>query len=238
MEGEVELTMPAGWKVEPAGPQRVDVPVRGNATLAFNVSVGTSNLLHNTNRGLLQVSSLGRPAEPALPVVLAGARRWLISDPIPLDSDAAHALERSYPPEASLAGRLSRSSAEGWKTEAGLDNAVPLSSDWIGVRYARLFLHSPKAQEVRVGIPGTCPRKLWVNGTLVHTVSTRSLLRPNYGGDGVSYADASLAEGWNDVMIMYVREEGSPAFEGHFMLATTGLFHGIHDVEWTKLPWE
>jgi hypothetical protein len=238
MEGEVELSMPAGWTTEPAGPQRMEVPVRGSTTLAFKVSVGMPGLLRNSNRGLLCASSLGRPAEPALPVVLAGARRWLISDPLPLDSDAADTLERAFPLEASVAGRLSPSTAEGWTIAAGLDNAVPLPAAWTGVCYARLFLHCPTAREVRLGIPGNCPRKLWVNGRPVHTVPSSSLLRPNYRGDGLSYTDSSLVAGWNDILIKYVRQSGMPAFEGHFTLATTGLFHGIHDVQWTSLPWE
>ena len=153
MQGDVEVSMPAGWKVEPAGPQHVEVPVRGTTTLAFSLSVGSAKALHNANHGLLQVSSIGRPVEPALPVVVVGARRWLVSDPIALASEASSALEQFFPAEAALAGRFSPSTAEGWIIVAGPDNAVPLPTDWTGIRYARLFLRSPRALEARIGIP-------------------------------------------------------------------------------------
>jgi hypothetical protein len=152
---------------------------------------------------------------------------------------AAELLDHAFPPERASADRLSPASAEGWHGAHSLDYAVPLPPDWAGVRYARLFLHSARPRDVRLGVPATCPRKLWVNGALVLTVPEPSLFRPNYGGDHHSYVDVPLEQGWNEVLIKYARDPESPAFAAHCIVATPGpFFHGIHDVEWTRLPWE
>jgi hypothetical protein len=117
------------------------------------------------------------------------------------------------------------------------DNALPLPEDWTGVLYARIHLHSREGREVRIGIPATSLRRLWLNGKALHEVRESSLLRPNYNGEGASYINTVLDQGWNTVLIKYVRESGMPPFAAHFMLSSTGrLFHGLHDVGWTRLP--
>lgn len=239
LELEVHLKAPDGWHVEPAGSRRLDVAVGGTAAIDYMLAVSDPARVHNSNRAMLQVTPVGRPAEAAIPVVLAGARRWLLQGPLPFESvSPVAALDHLYVAEQPVADRLSPAIAEGWQIAASLENSLPLSESWVGVQYARLFLHSAMEREVRLGIPATCPRKIWLNGEMVHAVPQGSLLRPNYGGDGESYVDTHLREGWNEVLIKYVREAGSPAFAAHFILATTVIYHGIHDVEWTALPWE
>src|SRR5579862_6942667 len=132
-------------------------------------------------------------------------------------------------------GTLSDCLPSGWHVAAALDNALPamLGADWTGVRYARIFLRSDREREVQLGIPATCPRKIWLNGRPLHESRQRGPLRPNYDGDKTSYADATLTQGWNDVLIKYARDAKCPSFVAHFILTTTGLHAGIHDVAWT-----
>jgi len=193
----------------------------------------------NSNTVMLVAQPRGRPAEPVVPIVLVGARRWQVWGPYNAAGDADALLDAPLAPEEGL-GQTVQEEAHtgGWRIVAGLDNALPLDDDWIGVTYARLFLWSAEAREVRLGVPATCPRRLWLNGQVVHEARQRGPLRPNYGGDHVSYADTALRQGWNEVVIKYTRDAQCPPFAAHFMLSSTGLFHGLWDVGWTRLPWE
>jgi hypothetical protein len=239
LAADVTLAAPAGWQTSPAGTLRLDLPIGGTVTLDYALAVSDPVRIGNSNRAWLQVTLEDRPAEAAIPVVLVGARRWLLLGPLPSGAASlTEALDYAHAAELAIAGPLAPAVAEGWHGAPGYDNALPLPADWIGVHYARLFLRSAWAREVRMGVPASCPRKLWLNGELVHSVPNTSLLRPNYGGDHDSYVDVQLREGWNEILVKYVRDSGSPAFAAHFTLATTEIFHGIHDVAWTRLPWE
>jgi ADP-ribosylglycohydrolase len=245
---DAHLAPPAGWAATPTAPQTVSVPAHESATLRYVLHVDEPVHVRNSNRATLLVQPRERPAEVAVPVVLVGARRWLLWGPEAAgDADAGALLDRPRAPEDFLArgGSASRLEAEGrgsgWHVSHAPGNALPdtIEPDWTGVLYARLFLRSPRAQDVRLGVPATCPRKLWLNGRLVHEVRRPSLLRPNYSGDGASYVDSALERGWNDVLIKYARDASAPPFTAHLTLSTTGrLYHGLVDVEWTCLPWE
>jgi hypothetical protein len=229
LRAQVALRVPSGWSVRPKGAQGIDVGAREEQRLTFSVRVDEASSLRNSNRALLEVVPEARPAEPAIPVVFVGARRWQIWGPRPMDAASpADALDAPQASDQQVAGD--------WRTHSAPDNALPLPEDWTGIVDARLHVHSPRRQEVRLGIPGTSPRRLWLNGTSLHTVREASLLRPNYGGDHVSYVDTTLEEGWNSVVIRYVRTADLPPFAAHFTLATTGLYHGIYDVGWTQAP--
>ena len=51
------------------------------------------------------------------------------------------------------------------------------------------------ARVATIGIPGSGPRKLWVNGALAVDCFSRRPLRPNYNGDGEAYAQVDLRPG-------------------------------------------
>ena len=245
---DAHLVPPAGWAATPAAPQSVSVPAHGSLELHYALRVEDPAHVHNSNRAVLAVQPQERPAEPAVPVVLVGARRWLLWGPEAAgDGDAVALLDLPYAPEDRPAhgGSEPRLEAagqgDGWHISHAIDNALPdtIGPDWTGVLYARLFLWSSRPQDVRLGVPATCPRKLWLISRLVHEVRRPSLLRPNYGGDGISYVDGALEQGWNEVLIKYARDASAPPFAAHFTLSTTGrLYHGLVDVEWTCLPWE
>jgi len=236
---ETELTAPAGWTARPTGRFTTTVPPHGHVELRYVAHAAAPAHVGNSNTVMLVAQPRGRPAEPATPIVLVGARRWQVWGPYNAAGDADALLDAPLAPEEGL-GQIAQEEAHagGWRIVAGLDNALPLDDDWIGVTYARLFLWSAEAREVRLGVPATCPRRLWLNGQAVHEARQRGPLRPNYGGDHVSYADTALRQGWNEVVIKYTRDAQCPPFDAHFMLSSTGLFHGLWDVGWTRLPWE
>jgi hypothetical protein len=88
-------------------------------------------------------------------------------------------------------------------------------------------------------VPANCPRKLWLNGELIVESAKCRPARPNYNGDGESYAPVTLRQGWNEILLKFVRAAGAEAFEGHLIHTTPdSLRAGLVDVRWTCLPWD
>jgi len=50
--------------------------------------------------------------------------------------------------------------------------------------------------------------------------------------------DVTLNQGWNAVSIKYTRDAALPPFAAHLTLSTTGLYDGLTDVRWTRVPWD
>ncbi len=103
--------------------------------------------------------------------------------------------------------------------------------------YLRHYIHSPNNRDVRIGLSSSCPFSMWFNGKLIHEVKTEGISRPNYAGDGRSYVDTKLGEGWNQVFIKLVRKDRP--MEAHFTIAGSAPFyHGFADLIECKFPWE
>jgi len=238
---DVSLAPPKGWTVAPAAVHQVDVPAGGVLDLPYTVGADVPALIRNTNRALLTVQPRGRPAEQAVQVALLGARRWLLrgDDGTPPSDDAPAAM--SAPPLVVAP----EGPGEDWRAAYAPGNALPDDIDrwWTGMLHARLYLWSPSARDVRIGVPATCPRALWLNERLVLEACDYDVLRPNYGhggGDGASYVDTALREGWNEACVTYTRDaDGArPPFAAHFTLSTPDMYDGIVDIEWTRAPWD
>ena len=244
---DTTLTSPVNWMVEGAEPAEVRLNAGDSTTLHYTLSAPRPELIHNSNTALFVAQPRTYPATYRIPVVLLGARRWQIWGPEEgQGQDADTLLDQEGQPEkglqhaGSVAEHTGKENAADWRVADAEGNALTAlaGTNWSGTFYARLFLWNPQQREVRMGIPATCPRKLWVNGQLLHQSYERSLLRPNYGGDGVSYANMMLQQGWHEVLIKYTRDQNGPDFAAHFTLSTTDLYKGIVDIGWTQLPWE
>jgi hypothetical protein len=239
IKAQCALAMPPGWQVEGSAAQEVTVPPQGLTAIPWQVTPPAAASLENSNTLYLQVQPQARPAQAAAPVVLIGARRLRLSGPYPLDGATdAEVFERRLPPEqgdgASAAGRPGT-----WQTAHAVDNALPLPQEFTGALYVQTYLWSPVARTASIGVPGTLPRKFWVNGAEVLATFTYPPLRPNYNGDGMSYAPAALREGWNEVLIKFVRKAGAPLAEAHLVATTDdNLRHSLVDLRWTQLPWD
>jgi hypothetical protein len=80
---------------------------------------------------------------------------------------------------------------------------------------------------------------MWVNGELVVQSFRYSLLRPNYGGNGESYTTVRLCQGWNEVLLKFVRSAESAPFACHFMISDAGKLHdGLPSLGRTRMPWD
>lgn len=232
----LSLSAPAQWQVEPAGDTSCIIPSYSHISQRFTIQVDDPAFLANSNQLHLQIRIQERPAESIIPVVFVGARHWLVWGPEPSSGiDADELLDQAEQTEPyDAAGQL----APGWHVFAAEGNALPdqIGSDWVGSVRAHLALWNPRERPVRIGIPATCPRVLWINGQQAHRTHDRTRLRPGYIDDGASYIDARLRQGWNTLSLAYTRGETDPLFAAHLTLADIGLYSGLTDVVWTHHP--
>jgi hypothetical protein len=239
IKAQCALWASPGWQVEEAAAREAVLGPRERVTLAWQVTAPAAAQLENSNTLYLQVQPQQRPAQAAAPIVLVGARRLRIAGPYPLEGATdAELFERALPPEQGD-GVTADGRPGPWQIAHALDNALPLPPEFTGALYVQTFLWSPMARSVSIGVPGTLPRKFWVNGAEVMASFTYPPLRPNYNGDGMSYAPAALRKGWNEVLIKFVRGAGNAPAEAHLVATTDdNLRHSLVDLRWTRLPWD
>lgn len=235
IKASTTLSLPPGWSFTTTPHQEIRIPALGSITLDYTIEVKSAAHVQNSNTAYFTVQPHMRPAEHAIPLIFVGARRWQIWGPQAGEGSADTRLEQSGEPE-----QAQDTLASEWQIATAEGNELPtaISTNWTGTLYARLYLWSKEAREARLGIPGTCPRKLWLNNQPILQTLQRSHLRPNYGGDGLSYINTELKAGWNEVLIKYTRDANDPAFAAHFTLAAPELDRGLVDIGWTQLPGE
>lgn len=245
---ECELLLPAGWQpAQTASLMRtIDVPAASSVAIELNVTLPQPVQVANTNRLLLSVSSAGRPAQPAIPIVLIGANRYLRSDVYAANGRSDEELfEQALEPEHSAPEGpiLTGDGRPGnWTDFYALDNALPLEDvfNQSGALYIRTYLWNPGEQcDVWLGAATNCPTKMWVNSELNLQLFRYPLLRPNYRGERGAYAKVQLRNGWNEVLLKFVRAEDAPPFECHVVLSdATELHHGLFTIGRTRTPWD
>jgi len=230
LEVKVSCKFPVGWDVTPKEKGLVVQP-QEEVSLPFSVQVYDINALSISNRGSVTVSVKGRPQIEEVPIVFVASNKWLVSERFDGNIDA----------ELHLEGELNPSGVGGnWKVANFDENELviePYFDGKDGIIYLRYYVYSPDTRVVRVGLPSNCPFKIWLNGVKIYEVKTEGMLRPNYGGDGRSYVDTVLKEGWNQFFIK-IERRGKPV-EAHFIIATGDKFHhGVADLIGCKFPWE
>ena len=127
-----------------------------------------------------------------------------------------------------------------WNIIDFFDNELRIEENFhgkSGVIYLRHYVYSLDERDVRVGLPSNCLFQIWLNGNTIHKVQAEGILRPNYAGDGRSYVDAKLKEGWNQFFIKVIRKD--KPVQAHFIIAGSAPFyHGFADLIECKFPWE
>ena len=127
---------------------------------------------------------------------------------------------------------------------AGLDNGIPLEDVFTGpgALYVQTFVHSPVARpRCWFGAPASCPVRMWVNGEYLTQCAEYRPFRPNYGGTGIhgqAYDRVSMREGWNEILLKFVRHADAPPFISHLLLCLDHWHTGLTDVGRTRFPWD
>jgi len=222
LKSDITINLPEGWEAQPRYLENVELQ-RGENIINFEIIVKNVKYINQSNRGNIRVVIHERPSLVDIPLVLLGARRWIILR-----------TEKELDPEKIF------DTTKDWQIVDFEDNELkvePYFKNSPGVLYLKHFVLSHEDKEIWAGVPSNCPFKLWLNGKLVHKVDIPRIPRPNYGGDGSSYTNITLKKGWNQFMIELTRED--KPVNAYFVVSTSDIYHhGITDIIENKLPWE
>jgi len=228
LDVEVLVRAPEGWSVQPKV-KKITIEPEAEFVCNFSIKVDEIKMLDISNRATLCISVKGRPQLEEIPLVFIAANKWLISKVF--EGMKVSSLEENPEPAGIN---------ENWTVANFFENELKLEEEFRGrpgFIYLRHYVYSPDTREVRVGFPSNCPFWMWLNGNMIHKVESEGILRPNYGGDGRSYVDTKLREGWNQFFIKVVRKE--KPIQAHFIISTVDRFHhGFADLVEYKFPWE
>ena len=231
LELRAAISGPNGWTLDLA-PRSLTLPPYGEAQLECSVLAPAPELLDNRNLLQLHLEAAGRPAEPALPIALVGARRLRSAGPFTAaGASEADLFATEFEPE-----REGRPGS--WSEGYAIDNALPIGDMApASALYLQTYLYSPEAIEAWIGASASCPVKLWVNGAPVVEDFAHRPIRPSYSGNAESYATVQLAGGWNELLLKFVRGADAPAPEAHLLVSSADTLHdGLDGLLWTRLP--
>jgi ADP-ribosylglycohydrolase len=238
--GTMQIHLPAHWTLgSDAGSEEFNLPGQGRLARQYRASASPSEIF-DSNLGTIQVRLDERPALEALPLVLLGGNRWLVSpvDTEARDADSSRAAHRG----------LMTSCPTGWLEFWSPGNELMIEPMFQGRPGVMKLLHcieSPSEQEVIIGFSNNSRMKMWLNGEFLHETRETTPIRPNQGnggGDGANYTEAILRKGMNQVLIQLERFD-TPV-EAHFTLGKPDrtyfkcLGHAILGLRRSLLPWD
>jgi ADP-ribosylglycohydrolase len=238
LNGEIRVHLPDTWHLEPAAPVPFGLAAQERGEFVFRVTAATA-AINDTNCSTIEIALRERPALPALPLVLLGGFRWIVSPLFPGTLETPTGVDE---------GTIFRSVPAAWRERwlPGNDQRPEeLFGGRAGVVYLLHYIRSPEAQEVIIGVSNTRRMRLWLNDTLAHTTTAVTGLRPNQGnggGDGANYKECLLQAGWNQILIKL--ERGTEPLAAHFTLGRPDrkyfkcLGHSVLGLNRSGLPWE
>jgi len=182
--------------------------------LFYNISAG-QDAIQETNRGFLLVEAEEEPALPAVPLVLLGGSKWLIS---PLFADKTLEEDCGIPED-----RIFSAAPAGFRVQWNPGNDLRVADRFTqkGVVYALHHIYSQEDKDVVLGVPNNGRMRLFLNGELIHETKVTVPLRANLGnggalGDLSNYQVSKLQKGWNQILIKL--EMVMEPQEAHFTL--------------------
>lgn len=171
--------------------------------------------IRETNRLWAMIEITGEPAIPAIPIVLLGGNKWLIS---PLY--AKKTLEDECGVEED---KIFEHCPEGFQAKWNPGNRLNLGEHFYesGVVYALHHIYSEEEKEVVLGVPNNGRMKLFLNGSFIHETANLVPVRANLGNGGAlgdlnNYKVTRLKQGWNQILIKLEMVE-SPQ-DAHFTI--------------------
>ncbi len=187
------------------------LPINGGDGTSFEMrisangpqSIGKSICLY------LRLVVEGRPFGEAVPIVLAGARRYEIS--------------------------RSRDDAADWRRvsfSGDLLAVEPFFEGKPGTLFLKHDVHFPQSEaDTTIGVPTDGMMKLWMDGELIHQTGRRVPYRPSLRDDESNYIHLPVSAGWHQFVIELTRD--TAPIQASFTLARGALQHGWHDAERT-----
>jgi len=243
LSGTVQIRLPEGFTLEGkskrifelAGLEEKDV-----GTVV--VTAAKPGHILTRNVGWVEICLEGRPAIEAVPLVMIGARKWLVSELIP------NAVLETANFTFNTVDGLPK--PENWRTVTWPGNELvvePLFEGKPGVLGLLHYFKNPISRTVHISVPNNSRMELFVNGSFIKKTSHSVPCHPSFWGDcdpelqwadiHINTADVNMPEGWNCVFIkLERRDESVRAFLN--LSHDPRLLHGCDDVEQTRFPWE
>ena len=210
----IQLELPDGFYLKGKGTTQLVLPPEGDAQMIYEICADAAQI-RETNQCWLKIRICGEPAIPAIPIVLLGGNRWMISRLYPdkTIADDCCVDEQSWfvrPPEQF---------EEQWNTGNDLGLGTRFSGK--GVIFALHQFYSEEDKEVVLGVPNNGYMKLYLNTALIHTTKEKTALRANLGnggalGDLSNYKVTTISKGWNQILIKLQADELPQ--EAHFTI--------------------
>lgn len=211
---DIRLELPEGFYLKGQGTEQLVLAPEGDAQMIYEICADAAQI-RETNQCWLKIRIGGEPAIPAIPIVLLGGNRWMISRLYPDKTieDACCVDEQSWfvrPPEQF---------EEQWNTGNDLSLGTRFSEK--GVIFALHQFYSEEDKEVVLGVPNNGYMKLYLNTELIHTTKEKTALRANLGnggalGDLSNYKVTTISKGWNQILIKLQADELPQ--EAHFTI--------------------
>lgn len=211
---DIRLELPEGFYLKGQGTEQLVLAPEGDAQIIYEICADAAQI-RETNQCWLKIRICGEPAIPAIPIVLLGGNRWMISRLYPdktIEDDCC-VDEQSWfvrPPEQF---------EEQWNTGNDLSLGTRFSEK--GVIFALHQFYSEEDKEVVLGVPNNGYMKLYLNTELIHTTKEKTALRANLGnggalGDLSNYKVTTISKGWNQILIKLQADELPQ--EAHFTI--------------------
>ena len=211
---DIRLELPEGFYLKGQGTEQLVLAPEGDAQMIYEICADAAQI-RETNQCWLKIRICGEPVIPAIPIVLLGGNRWMISRLYPdktIEDDCC-VDEQSWfvrPPEQF---------EEQWNTGNDLSLGTRFSEK--GVIFALHQFYSEEDKEVVLGVPNNGYMKLYLNTELIHTTKEKTALRANLGnggalGDLSNYKVTTISKGWNQILIKLQADELPQ--EAHFTI--------------------
>ncbi len=225
--------------------QSRQINVAPRAEQAIDWSIDIPKQVDQTLRCDVTLHVAQRPATGSVPVVFIGATKLRVCGPLPFgDREEAAAMDAPLPPEE-LKGDLTLASSRtgDWHNVWAPTNEIPIAFDQPGVVYVQTFIKCADEIKGKVAVACNGPTKVWFNGQVIGQAARYRPFRPDSGGgnDGqpVPTAEVTFKQGWNEVLIKFVRGANPKSpFAAHLVLTEGPRAAGLVGVTRTRFPWD
>lgn len=210
----VALEVPDGFSLYEPVDEIFKIKAEGKKEIGCKIQADNLKI-QESNLCWLKVQIEEEPAIPAIPIVLLGGNRWMISELYPgknIEDDCGINEEEWFV-------RPPCGFTEQWNTGNDLQLGTRFKEK--GVIYALHHIYSEEEKDVVLGVPNNGYMKLYLNGKWIHTTTQKTPLRANLGnggalGDLSNYKVTKFVKGWNQIFIK-LQAEDVPE-EAHFTI--------------------
>ena len=225
--------------------EKQEVAANKDYSFEIDFSCTDKTKMKISNRAFLIVDIEERSAVDAVPIVMLGARRWLVSKVF-----EGQKLEDADTIPENIS---EKSQGNDWEILDLKDDELKvehLYNNKPGVIYLRYHAYNPEEKLTRIGVPNDHRMKIWINGKEKNHTQIIVPCRPAVVGDVdpeiewkehrwelVNAVDITLPKGWNTFVIKL--ERGEKPIQAYFTTAYDfSCFHSLVGLDGSRFPWD